>query len=398
MRALRHWLRPEARLILAAGRADVAPADLPSLLAPGFSWPLVESFTHRQSASTAVHTMLSALPAGVVPDGVRQRLGKGSMISQFRLRCLQRALDESVATLVQAGVQPMLLKGAALAVTVYPAFAERQMQDLDLLVRPDDADRAWKALLAAGWVVAGSGTRVPFFEQHHHRPPLLAPWNGHARLELHTRLFHGGGPFAFSADDLRREAATISIGGHAALVPSLEYSLLYLCLHFAWSHTMSRGVLRTLRDLAVLWKAGARVDEDFVRLAREARAATCCYWTLRLGRRLFDVPVPVEVLAALRPPRSAWVLDMLERHYAGVAGLTLQPCPSVRLERALWSLGVMPAWSGHDVLPWAAGQDWEETSDAAPAAADDNAAPASFWGRQRRAFTALRRYATALLR
>lgn len=394
MRALRDWLRPEARLVLAAGRANVAPAELQSLLAPSFSWPLVESFTQGQSATTAVHTLLGALPAGVVPDGVRQRLGKGSMISQFRLRCLQRALDESVATLVQAGVQPMLLKGAALAATVYPAFSDRQMQDLDLLVPPEEVDRAWKALLAAGWVVAGSGMRVPFFEQHHHRPPLLAPWLGHARLELHTRLFHGGGPFAFSADDLRREAATISVGGHAALVPSLEHSLLYLCLHFAWSHAMTRGVLRTLQDLAVLWKAGVRLDEGFVRLARESRAATCCYWTLRLGQRLSDVPVPAAVLAALRPPRAAWVLDLLERHYAGVAGLTLQPCPSVRLERALWSLGVMPAWSGHQVLPWAAGQDWDATTDAPPLAG----APEGRGGRALAAFRSLRRYATALLR
>jgi hypothetical protein len=63
--------------------------------------------------------------------------------------------------------------------------------------------------------------------------------------------------------------------------------------------------------------------------------------------------VPAEVVDALRPPRSATALDRLERHFAVELLLTESVCPSVRLGRAMWELGVMPRWSGHGgIRPW----------------------------------------------
>jgi len=269
------------------------------------------------------------------------------------------------------------------------------MVDLDLLVPPDQEDRAWNALLEAGWVPTGSEQMRPFFDQHHHRVPVVAPWLGHARLELHTQLFHGEGPFAFTADDLRRHATTVTVAGLPVLVPSSDHSLLYLCLHFAWSHGMSRGLLRALQDLEMLLQARKGLPESVVRLARDARAATCCYWTLRFAHRLFDQPISDAVLTDLRPPLAAWLLDLLERHFAGVAGLAPSPCPSVPLEQALWSLGVRPRWSGHGAArPWTAGDDWLAV---APEHGKSNAQK-GFWHRKRLAVTALRRYAAALLR
>ena len=395
MLSLWDWLRPEARLLLGAARRDPAPATLLALIGPDFDWRMLEAFAQRQFATATLYRRLQALPPNAVPGDVMQRLSAAGMVGEFRQRCLERALGEAVATLAGVGVQPLLLKGAALAVTVYPAFTDRGMVDLDLMVPPDQEDRAWNALLEAGWVPTGSEQMRPFFDQHHHRVPLVAPWLGHARLELHTRLFHGQGPFAFTADDLWRDASTVTVAGKPVLVPSSDHSLLYLCMHFAWSHALARGLLRALQDLEMLRQATGDVDVSFARVARNARAASCCYWTLRFAQRLFDLPISEALLAELRPPRTGWMLDVLERHFAGVAGLAPSPCPSVWLEQALWSLGVQPGWSGHGAArPWTAGDEWIAVAPG-QGARDDHT---GFWYRKRKAVTALRRYATALLR
>jgi hypothetical protein len=65
------------------------------------------------------------------------------------------------------------------------------------------------------------------------------------------------------------------------------------------------------------------------------------------------VPVPADVLEQLRPPLPGVALRRLERHFVTQLLLTEPACPSVVLEKLLWSAGVMPGWSGHGASrPW----------------------------------------------
>jgi hypothetical protein len=394
MRDLFSWLQPEVRFFVTAARRSAAAEELARLVEPGFRWPVIEALVRRELAAIWLFRALRLLPAGVVPADVARRLAAVAMMFEFRMRCLENGLRQAVGILADARVDVVLLKGAALSVTAYASFTQRGMQDLDLLVRPGDYERADAALRAAGWTPTLADTTQPFYERHQHGVPLVAPALGGPRLELHTRLFHGDGPFGLAAADIFADAVPVTVDGRPALVPSAPHTLLYLCLHYAWSHGMTRGLLRALQDLEALWGTTGGVDAAFAPLARETRAATCCYWTLRFARSLFGLPVDAALLRALRPPRPEWALALLERHYAGVAGLAPAVCPSVWLERALWTFGVMPAWSGHgDERPWTAGDDWAAVAPEWVAATDG--------GRPRRwgaAVGRLGRYATALLR
>lgn len=394
MRDLLAWLAPEARLFVTAARRDATPGDLVRLIGPGFRWPVLEALARREHAALWLFPALRALPAGAVPPEVTRGLAAVAMMTEFRMRCLEQGLRQAAGVLSAAGIPLLLLKGAALGVTVYASFVERAMQDLDLLVPPAEHARAEAALRAAGWVPAFAATTQPFYERHQHGVPLVAPALGGPRLEVHSRLFHDGGPFPLNADDLFREATPVTLDGASALVPSRSHSLLYLCLHWAWSHGMTTGLARALQDLQALWRAGGAPGVEFAALARDARAGTCCYWTLRLARDLVGLPVDAELLAALRPRRTAWTLDLLERHLAGVAGLAPTGCPSVWLERALWTAAMAPRASGHGARrPWTAGDDWAVV---APdlLAASGGTRPRR-WGA---AVRGLGRYATALLR
>ena len=143
-------------------------------------------------------------------------------------------------------------------------------------------------------------------------------------------------------------------------MPSPEDQLLHASLHFAWSHEMTFGAFRTLRDVERIVESSTIDWPALVRSARAARGATCCYWTLRLAHDLAGVSVPADVLAALAPRLPARVLRSLTHYFAEHA----LPNPdlirnSVSVSRALWSLGVRPRSQGHGgSRPWLDTEEW----------------------------------------
>jgi hypothetical protein len=93
--------------------------------------------------------------------------------------------------------------------------------------------------------------------------------------------------------------------------------------------------------------------DEFVATAKATRGATSCYWTFRVADVTAGVTVPPSVMDRLRPPRSAFILRAMERHFVMNLFPVEVACPSVRLDHALWELAVMPRWSGHgEIRPW----------------------------------------------
>jgi hypothetical protein len=65
-----------------------------------------------------------------------------------------RGLDDVLAALRADGIEPVVLKGAALVNTLYPALAARPMADLDLLVDAEERERAAATLARLGFRIA----------------------------------------------------------------------------------------------------------------------------------------------------------------------------------------------------------------------------------------------------
>jgi hypothetical protein len=111
---------------------------------------------------------------------------------------------------------------------------------------------------------------------------------------------------------------------------------------------MQFGAWRTFRDVTELLTRSLINWDSFVALAMRTRAASACYWTLRLAKRMSDVPVPDEALRMLEPPGSRFFKSALERNFIADIALGEGPqCPSVTLSHALWRMAIRPRWSGH---------------------------------------------------
>ena len=70
-----------------------------------------------------------------------------------------RELGELLATFERAQIPSVLLKGGALAKTLYPAIATRPMGDLDILIRREDAARVHDILIARGFATSLEPTK-----------------------------------------------------------------------------------------------------------------------------------------------------------------------------------------------------------------------------------------------
>lgn len=338
---VRRVLEPEARLLLSATTTDPSRAALPELLDElddAGRWKELFRMAVRERALGPLWGALAPV-RDRLPADFRDNLERAATLERLRQLRLERRLRESVGALHSGGITPVLLKGAALVHTLYDDVRDRPMADIDLLVGAEDVERAWSALRSAGW--SWSRERFPreMYDRHYHLPPLVDADGTGIGLEVHEGLFVPGHPMDFGPDDLRGRAEEIEVGGHPALFPHPVDHLVYVCLHFAWSHALGSGGWRTFRDVERLVRADRFRWADFAHVATERRGEASAYWTLRLSRDLAGGEAPAGVLEELRPPLAEGVLGRLSRHYA----LELFPagasCPSVKIRHLLWILG-----------------------------------------------------------
>lgn len=345
-------LPPEHRLILLAVHERPPDGALARLLRSAIDWDVVLALALRERAAAPLHRLVTGVPDATMPESARAALGRLAAVSDFEMLHLEQCVRETLAVLDALGAPVMLLKGAAVVHTAYGgSFVRRPMSDIDLLVDGDARARALHHALAAGpWRVAGPADDA--YREHHHLRPLRDARGSGLQMEIHTALFPSGHPFGLTPDVLWAQADAVR-GSRAAYVPALVHQLLHACLHFAWSHLMRFGAWRTFRDIAALTAAGGVDWDAFVAVARAARATTACYWTFRLAATAAHVRLPAEVLGALRPRRPEAYLRAVERHFLLNLVSPRSPCPSVRLDRWLWEMGILPDWSGHgEARPW----------------------------------------------
>jgi hypothetical protein len=236
---------------------------------------------------------------------------------------------------------------------VYSSFIERPMGDIDLLVAPEAAAREHVVARAAGWNRDSDAFPRTRYAGHHHLPPLDDATGTGVRLELHTGIAIEGHPFALTLADMGSRCRQIRIGTTATSVPSPEHLLLHEVVHFAWSHVLSFGAWRTMRDVQLLARTGA-VDWDlFVHEAKRHRAHTCAYWTLLLAQLLSGADVPLTALQRLRPKIGRIRERVLVRHFLYHLLPIEEDWPSQRLRRSLWEVAIQPDRHGHGPLrPW----------------------------------------------
>jgi hypothetical protein len=145
--------------------------------------------------------------------------------------------NQALRVLADAGVVPVALKGLDLLHRVYPDIDRRTLDDVDLLIRPDQLKAALAALEGEGWTAPAEPKRTHYIRTSHHLP-LDSPGPVVVGFEIHWNLAQEM-RFAIDERQLHERARPLSIGGHQVLRMDDHDLVAHLLLH-QFSHYFDR--------------------------------------------------------------------------------------------------------------------------------------------------------------
>lgn len=241
-----------------------------------------------------------------LPDVCSQRLRAAAMSVAVKNVNMMRDLECVVQAFNHAGVPVMLLKGAALNLTVYERADQRPMSDLDLLVKPEDASEALEVLRSHGCKPGYDLIRDDFFPKYHYEVEFLTEGARPTRLDLHARPFRPLRLAGVMPDDaLWDDARAIRIGNAEAFIPRPESMFLQLAAH-AGFHGCSR--LLWLYDLARLVRHyGPLLDWSLVsRCALRWRLSCAACYAIKRTEELLGPVLPEVARAELCMQQTNW--------------------------------------------------------------------------------------------
>jgi hypothetical protein len=211
-------------------------------------WDLFAQMADREGVAPLMYWKLKDSPIEVAPSTFNflrstyyQTLAQNTLMYQELDRIL-RALDE-------VGIPVIVLKGAALAATVYEDIGLRPMGDLDLLVHPDVLGSSLKVFLSCSYAIKKITS---------YHAVLTRATASQLTIELHWNLVRGEQRPAFDRLDqflervepFRPSSVPVSLGRAGQLSPGSHW--LYLAGHLLMKHPESERRLLWYYDLHAL--------------------------------------------------------------------------------------------------------------------------------------------------
>jgi hypothetical protein len=236
------------------------------------------------------------------------------VISALRV---DRITAEVVGAFDRAGVRSVLLKGPTFATWLYGDGSARLYVDSDLLVAPDDHERAEEVLRALGFEISLSDHDTPGWRLNAHG------WiraDG-AQVDLHRSVIGLGASPAEVWSALAPELDSMRVGGRSVPILSLAARTLHVALHAAQHGTGGTQQIDDLRRAIAL--VDRAVWERAAELATRLHAEPAFYAGLAMtpeGRALAtDLGATSAsrsreaTLRAGAPPRGALGIEELAR-------------------------------------------------------------------------------------
>ena len=247
------------------------------------------------------HRMVPQLYRNLQRHGVKEQLMerlKGVYrYYLYKNEILMHRIGTLLAAFEDAGIQTMVLKGAALIQLYYRESGLRPMLDADVLVHAHQAEQAMELLTRLRWKpvrYTRPQMRIPIL----HSTPFED--DGGRQLDLHWHLFWE----CFNAsddDDYWENAIPIKIAGVQTLALNPTNQLLHTCWHGArWNEVPP---IRWIADAMAIMGAE---EIDWARLMKKAQRHHIVMPvkdSLEYLKKTFDAPVPDTLLKSLSAVR-----------------------------------------------------------------------------------------------
>lgn len=296
-------------LLLRACRSDTA--GMGAAVAERFpgrragDWAGFLALMDLQGAGSLAAATLLSVEGDLIPEEVRAALRERIQLGALRAGIQVPELLAILEALEARGVAAIAHKGQALSMLAYGRTGVRDSVDLDLVVHECDVTTAEEVLSARGYRRNSPGVLRPRVEagwRKAYNETEFVSHDGWVFVDLHWRMYPAHFPFRVDQTRLWSRATRVALEGRPVRVFPVETLVALLCLHGA-KDTWHK--LIWLCDIDRVIRVSPSLDWDEVRdFAEGSRCRRAVGLSLLLAHRLFDTPLPTEVLAPLTADKT----------------------------------------------------------------------------------------------
>jgi hypothetical protein len=235
------------------------------------------------------------------PLAVRQALEQASRAGVAQELLSTHYLKQLIEVFAERDIPCLLLKGEALASSLYPDAGTRTRSDSDLFIRIRDISAARQAVLDLGYEIVS-----PIYKSHQFTVMRPGDRTGNVRFDIHWRISNAP---RFARILTFEEAYRDSIEAPGmAPVRMLSHvdALMLSCVHRFGSERHDRDRLIWIYDIHLLTTALADAQlMTFAQSAMERQVQAVCLDGLQRANDCFYCRLPIDVLGLLRSPACA---------------------------------------------------------------------------------------------
>ncbi len=309
-------MQPEYQLLLGCARTKLSENNqdkIRKLVNNGLDWDYVLQMGKAHGLAPLLYSHLHRIDhEHQIPRSIMDQLHNIYYGNLARNIPLSYELDKILHVFEKKGIPIVVLRGLALAQTIYKNIALRVTADIDLLVRKEDLSRVAKTLLeleftSPQWelITKEYSAELCFVRQGASGGKRL----GSAVIDVHQEITSSirlKEVIKIDTEEVIRRARPVKIKDVNMLVMTAEDLLLHLTLR----HCFQR--LIRLCDIAEVIKL--KKDElnwqSLLQKAEENRLSIIMYYTLYYAQQLLEAPVPEHVFKKLMP--TWWRKGMLD--------------------------------------------------------------------------------------
>jgi hypothetical protein len=226
----------EFRLLLAASRLRLEDDDrkrIRAITEEGLDWTRVLRLARENRVDSLLHHGLAGAAPEAVPASVAAHLEAYRVSNLARNRRQFAELGKLARAWEGAGIRFLVFKGPVLAARLYGDPGTRFFWDLDVLVRPEDIERAGALLTERGYRLPALSDREKWFATRYHFAYTFEHPDEELEVDLHWRLFPANLAIPLDERGMWERATPCSIAGVDMLTLSSEDTLLHLAVHGA---------------------------------------------------------------------------------------------------------------------------------------------------------------------
>lgn len=270
----------------------------------GFDWNLVHEIAQQERIDPLLYSITRG--RGLLPSWYEKELRKIYIRYGFHNARLLQQLQYVIRNFKESGISIIILKGAALAETVYNNIALRPMVDLDVLVHRTDVDHALEVLDQIGYNLADPEVHPGMMAQYENEILLHKLGEFDVALELHWSLLDS--PHyqeKMAMDWFWQTAEATQMNTTTGLVLGPEATLLHLSSHIMLHHH-GRGLLWQHDVAEVIEHNRSRIDWDELMKRAEAfdLVLSLQYVVAHVNKR-WSLEIATDILTSLENLRPS---------------------------------------------------------------------------------------------